>query len=119
MKWLPMLFAVLTCSSAQIKPVDNLPIDWKSCPAALEIPPPFGGWKNETWIWKDDAQKVIANNHVCIDQVAKNSEENQRRVKQNQTAYEQKRAPLSERAGYWMEGAGLAGLIAVLLFVLL
>lgn len=121
MRWLPMfpLALLLACNSAQLKPVDNVPIDWKACPAALEIPPPPGGWKNETWIWKDDAQTVIGNNHICIDQVAKNSEENQRRVKYNAEAYAQKRAPIGERVTYWMEGAGLAGLIAVVLFVLL
>lgn len=119
MKWLLMSLIVLTaCGSAQLKPVDPEPIDWKKCPAPLSIPTPSGGWKNEGWIWKDDSLLVENNNHVCIDAVAKNSEENQRRVLQNKRAFEQKQVGLAERAQHWIEGIGGLGCAIFLLYVL-
>lgn len=112
------LILSLGCGTVQrLEPVRPEPIDWKKCPAALSIPTPEGGWKNEKWIWKDDALKVEGNNHFCMEVLAQNSEENQRRVLRNARAYEEKRAPLSERIGYWLEGAAIPSLLLILKIV--
>lgn len=104
---LAALLISMGCGTAQrLEPVRPEPIDWKLCPALLSMPAPEGGWKNEKWVWKDDSLRIEQNNHYCLDVIAKNSEENQRRVLRNARAYEEKRAPLTERIGYWLEGAG-------------
>lgn len=119
MKWLLMfpLALLLACNSMQLTPVDPQPMDWKRCPALLSIPVPEGGWKRESWIWKDDALLVERNNHLCIDQTAKNSEENERRVLLNKRAYEQKQTPFLEAMRLRFEGAGGLTLLMILLYV--
>jgi hypothetical protein len=109
-----------SCGTAQrLEPVRPEPIDWKKCPAVLSVPAPHGGWKNEKWIWKDDYIAVERNNHFCMDVLAKSSEENQRRVLRNARAYEEKRASLSERIGYWLQGAAIPTLLLLLKVALL
>ncbi len=115
-----LILALCACNSAQrLDPVGPQPIDWKQCPAMLRTPVPQGGWTNEKWIERDHVLKVQENLHFCIDVVAKSSEENQRRVMRNQRAYEEKVPTMSERLGYWMQGAGATTLLLAILAGLL
>lgn len=120
MRWLLIpLLACLACSSSQgLRPVPPVAIDWSQCPAPLSIPAPPGGWKEERWVWREDSQLIERNNHACIDAVAKNSEENQKRVRMNDQAYQQKRASLPDRIGYWMEGAAISLLGGIIIFLI-
>ncbi len=119
-RFLFLALLLSSCGTAQrLEPIPPEPIDWKKCPAILSIPAPPGGWTNEKWIWKDDHLRVERNNHFCMDVLAKSSEENQRRVMRNQRAYEEKVPTLSERMGYWMQGAGATTLLLAILAGLL
>lgn len=113
------LLLLAQCQTAQLKPVQPEPIDWRKCPKQMTIPVPEGGWKDIKWIWKDDVVLTINNGHFCMNVLAQNSETNQRIAKLNARAYEEKRAPFSERVGYWLEGSGLTVVIGFIVFLIL